>query len=199
MHGKLTVRGIVFAALFAALVSVSSWVNIQFGFSPVPITLENMMVMLTGAFLGGTYGFFSMLLLVVLVALGVPLLHGSGGIALLLGPTGGYVWMYPFAALLIGLLVTRIRGNGWGAGIKVLLTVEVFGSLLCYVTGVPWLSHYLHVPLSKAMVLGCYPYLPGDFAKAILTTLIVLPIRRIYPASRLVGAGGSRVAALPDS
>lgn len=199
MQGKLTVRGIVFAALFAALVSVSSWAKIHLGFSPVPITLENLMVMLAGAFLGATYGFFSMLLLVVLLAVGLPLLSGSGGLPLLLGPTGGYVWMYPFDALFVGLFVTRIRGNGLFAGIKIFLAVEIFGSLLCYVTGVPWLAHYLHISLSKAMVLGFYPYVLGDLIKAIITTVIVLPVRRIYPASRLVGAGGSKVAALPES
>lgn len=199
MQSKLTVRGIVFAALFAALVSVTSWVKIHLGFSPVPITLENMMVMMAGAFLGATYGFFSMLLLVVLLAFGLPLLTGTGGFALLLGPTGGYVWMYPFNALLVGFFVSRIRGAGWLAGVKIFLAVEVFGSLLCYTTGIPWLAHYLHISLNKAMVLGFYPYVPGDLVKALLTTLIVLPIRRIYPPSRLVGAGGSKVAVLPES
>ena len=200
MKNVWTVRGIVFSALFAALVSALSWVKIQPGFSPVPITLESLVVMLAGAFLGATYGFFSMSLVVLLLALGLPLLAGSGGLALLLGPTGGYVWMYPIDALLIGWFVTRIRGNGLLAGVKIFLVVEVFGSLLCYVTGVPWLAHFLHIPLQKAMWLGFYPYLPGDLIKALVTTLIVLPIRRVYPATRLVGRGGSsNVAVLSDS
>ncbi|MCF8566415.1 biotin transporter BioY [Alicyclobacillus tolerans] len=198
MGSKITVRGVVFSALFAALMVVLSWVNIHLPFTPVPITLENMVVMLAGAILGAGYGFFSMLLVVVLTALGLPLLHGSGGLALILGPTGGYVWMYPFGALLTGFFATRAKGNGVGAWLQVFLAAEVFGSLLCYVTGVPWLAHTLHMPFSKAMVAGFYPYIPGDAIKAVLTAVVVSVIRPYYPASRLVGKTSAQVAALPE-
>ena len=187
MDLKITTRGVVFSALFAALVSVLSWVNISLGFSPVPITLANMGIMLAGAILGAGYGFFSILLVVVLTAIGLPLLHGGGGLAVVVGPSGGYIWMWPIDALLVGWFVTRIKGNGLLAWVKIFLAVEVFGSLLCYVTGVPWLAHVTHMSFSKAMVAGFYPYIPGDTIKAILTALVVLPIRSIYPVSRLVG------------
>ena len=192
---RFSIRGIVFAALFAALLSVLSLANVSLGFTPVPISLENLVVMLAGALLGPVYGCFSMLLVVVLTALGLPLLHGSGGAALILGPTGGFVWMYPVAALCIGLTASRARRMGVGSFLLTFASFELFGSLLLYVTGVPWLGHVARVPLAKALVLGCYPYLPGDAVKAFLAAWVVLPIRQIYPARRLIH--GERAQVVP--
>ncbi len=199
MGFKITTRGVVFSALFAALLSVLSLVNITLGISPVPITLANMGVMLAGAILGAGYGFFSVLLVVVLTTIGLPLLHGGGGLATVVGPSGGYIWMWPFDALLVGWFVSRIKGNGLFAWIKIFLAVEVFGSLLCYVTGVPWLAHVEQFTFAKAMVAGFYPYIPGDTIKAVLTAFIVLPIRSIYPVSRLVGSSRDAVVNLNES
>ena len=195
----ITVRGIVFSALFASLLVVLSFLQVNIGFTPVPITLGNMGVMLAGAFLGPYYGFFSVIIVVILTALGLPLLDGAGGLAVILGPSGGYIWMWPFDALLVGLFVSRIKGNHITAFVKIFLTIEIFGSLLCYVTGVTWLAHSVHVSLSKALVLGFYPYILGDALKALLTTLIIMPVRRIYPSWKLVGTGGTKVAKLSEN
>jgi biotin transport system substrate-specific component len=183
-----SLRGILFSALFAALLVVLSFFNLQLGFTPVPITLENLVIMLAGSLLGARYGFFSTALVVLLTALGLPLLHGSGGLHLILGPTGGYIWAYPFSALLIGWLVPRIKGSGLSAFLLVFLVLEAFGSLILYIPGVLWLAHTAHYPLSKALVMGCYPYLPGDAAKAVIAALAVLPVRRLFPVQRLTEA-----------
>ena len=183
----ITVRGLVFSAMFTALVSVSSLFNISLGFTTVPISLENLMVMLAGAVLGPLYGLLSMLLLVALVALGLPLLHGAGGMPLLLGYTGGFVWMYPAAAWFIGFATQRIKGKSVLSFIATFVVLEVGGSLLLYVTGVPWAAHVLHWGLGKALALGCYPYLPGDAVKAFLAAWIVLPVRQVWPVARIVG------------
>jgi biotin transport system substrate-specific component len=188
MKTVITTRGMVFSALFGALLIVSSYLNIHLGFSPVPITLENLIVMLAGAIIGPVYGFFSMALVVALAAIGIPLLHGSGGLAFILGHTGGYVWAYPFAALLIGLFVSRLRRRGVLAFIAIFIILELFGSLLLYVTGVPWLAHVAGISLNKALALGCYPYLIGDAIKAFVATLIVFPVSGAFPISRIVGA-----------
>ncbi|MBE1440750.1 biotin transporter BioY [Paenibacillus sp. OAS669] len=187
MKNGITTRGMAFSALFGALLVVSSYLNIHLGFTPIPISLENLVVMLTGAILGPLYGFISVAMVVVLTALGIPLLHGSGGFALLLGPTGGFIWAYPFAALLIGWLVKRVKGRGPLTFVMTFLILELCGSLFLYVLGVPWLAHKAGVSLQKAMIMGCYPYLPGDAVKAALAAVILVPIRQVFPASRIVG------------
>lgn len=194
MKTSLSMRGIVFSALFAAILVASSYLNIHLGFTPIPISLENMIVMLTGAILGPLYGFLSVALVVVLSAIGIPLLHGSGGMTLLLGPTGGFVWAYPFAALLIGFFVQRIKGRSTLAVILIWVTMELFGSLFLYVLGVPWLAHVAHFTLQKALLVGCYPYLIGDAVKAVIAALITIPIRNAFPASRITGTTSSMVS-----
>jgi biotin transport system substrate-specific component len=192
----ITTRGLTMSALFAALLVAFGFVTVQLGFTPVPITLQTLAVMLAGAFLGAGYGFFSILLVVVLTALGLPLLHGNGGMAALLGPTGGYVWMWPISALLIGWSLSRVQGVGLRAYVLTFLAAEVFGSLLVYVSGVPWLAHVAHIPLSKALIGGCYPFLAGDAVKAAITALIAVPIRQVYSVSRLTGSGRAEVVKL---
>ncbi|UOF89971.1 biotin transporter BioY [Fodinisporobacter ferrooxydans] len=193
MREKFTIRGIIFSALFAAIFSAASFLNIHLGFSPVPITLENLVVMLTGAFLGAGYGFFSMLLIVVLTTLGLPLIHGSGGLALILGPTGGFIWMYPISAMCIGFIVERLKSKPIVSSILMFLSFEIFGSLVLYVTGVPWLAHVAGLSFGKAMLLGCYPYLPGDAIKALIATSIAVPISQVYPIRRLIGKQDTNV------
>ena len=186
MHFSFNLRGIVFSALFAALLVVFSMVTINLGFSPVPITLQSMAVLLAGALLGARYGFFSMALVVVLTALGLPLLHGNGGLAYLLGPTGGFVFGFPFAALFVGFIVPRIKGNRAFVFVMTFLALEA-GSLLLHVIGVPWLAHVARYSLQKAMIQGSYPFLLGDTIKALAATFIVLTVRRAFPIQRLVG------------
>jgi biotin transport system substrate-specific component len=187
----MTVRGVIFSALFAALLAVLSFFAIPLG--PVPIVLENLVVLLAGALLGPLYGFFSMFLLVVLVALGVPLLGGHGGIGLILGPSGGYVVAWPFAALLIGLLVPRIKGRGWGTYLLGFVWIEVFGVLFDDAIGASWLMHVLHYSLGKTLVQGVFIFLPGDTLKALIATGVWMAVRRVYPVARLVGRGDNDV------
>lgn len=198
MSRRITVQGIVFSALFAALTVVLDFFQVNLGFTPVPITLGNLGVMLAGAILGGGYGFFALFLLDILTLAGLPLLDGAGGLGLFAGYAGGYIVAWPFCALLVGLLVSRVKGSGPSAFVKIFIAVELFGALFDYVGGVPWLMVVLHVPFHKALVLGMYPYLIGDTLKAVVTAAVVMPIRRLYPPSRLTGGSRSAVAVLTE-
>nr|NNM89773.1 biotin transporter BioY [Bacilli bacterium] len=182
----LSVRAVVYTVLFSAIFSVFSFANISLPFTPVPITMATMAIMLAGAMLGALYGTISILLIIILSLLGLPLLAGANGLALLIDPSGGFVWIWPVCALLIGLFLHNIKGTGWKTYLYTFIILEVFGSWIMYVTGVPWLAHSLHISLSKALILGCYPYLPGDTIKAIIATLIVVPMRNYFPLRRLL-------------
>jgi biotin transport system substrate-specific component len=183
----LSVRGVTYSALFAALFVVLSYITVPVGLSPVPITLQNFAIMLAGGLLGARYGFFAIATVVVLTLFGLPLLHGAGGLSLILGPTGGFIWMFPFSALLIGAVSSQIKSRGVLSFVLMFVTMAVFGSGLLYVTGVPWLAHVAHVSLSKALVLGCYPYLIGDVIKAVVASLVVAAVRNLNLAPSLSG------------
>ncbi|MCI3920809.1 biotin transporter BioY [Paenibacillus sp. TRM 82003] len=193
MKSAFSLRGVAFSALFAALVVVFGYISIPLGFTPVPITLQTLAVMLAGGLLGARYGFFSMAIVVVLTACGLPLLGGKGGIAVLLGPTGGYVVMWPFAALLIGLVVGKVKRNGLAGTAVIFLAMAVFGSLLLYVSGVPWLKQALALSWTDALAGGFYPYIPGDMIKSAAATAITVTLRQLFPIERLTGHAYSNV------
>ncbi|OPH59704.1 biotin biosynthesis protein BioY [Paenibacillus ferrarius] len=192
---KLTLRGVIFSALFAAFLVLFSFFKISLPVSPVPITLQTLAVMLAGGLLGARYGFLSMALVVVLTALGFPMLHGSGGIGIVLGPTGGFIMIWPFSALLIGLILPRIRvKNGVIGFISTFLVLEIFGSLLLYLAGVPWLMYKVPAyTFATAMVQGCYPFLIGDAIKAAVAAFIVASVRQIFPPQRLTGSSSHSI------
>ena len=110
---KAKLKRMMFAALFAALTAAVSWFKIPLPFTPVPITLQTLVVLLSGAMLGAYYGALAMILYITVGALGLPVFAGGGsGFGALLGPTGGYLFSYPLAAFVIGLFTTEYNGQG---------------------------------------------------------------------------------------
>jgi|GEM_PF-151852 len=183
------IRGIVFVALFAALFIGSSFVKSAPG-AAIPFSLQTFAVMLTGGLLGAAYGFWSIFLVVALTAVGLPLMNGPGGFAQVFGPTGGFIWMFPFSALLIGWACDRLFTS---AGSKLnrmkwlllLLSMLLFGVLLVYITGVPWLAHVSKsLDFAGAVQAGMVPFLPGDVVKAIVAALVVAAVRPMLPLIR---------------
>lgn len=181
--GAWNIRGIVFSALFAALFIVLSLVNV--GIGPVPFTLETFAIMLAGGLLGARYGFASIFVVILLTALGLPLLHGNGGFSLIVGPTGGFIWMFPVSALLIGWFAQRIRGTGWQAYLLMFVVMELFGSLLMYVSGVPWFMHVMNYSLNKSLPMAMYPFLLPDAIKALVAAGMTISLRKYVPALKV--------------
>lgn len=183
------IRGIVFVALFAALFIGSSFVKSAPG-AAIPFSLQTFAVMLAGGLLGASYGFWSIFLVVALTAVGLPLMNGPGGFAQIFGPTGGFIWMFPFSALLIGWSCDRLfasagRKLNRAKWLLLLLSMLLFGVLLVYVTGVPWLAHVSKtMDFADAVQAGMLPFLPGDVVKAIVAALVVAAVRPMLPTVR---------------
>lgn len=179
-----TLRGIVFTALFAALFIGLGWVKVNIGLA-VPVTLQTLAVMIAGGILGARYGFISIAVVIALTATGLPLMHGAGGLGLITGATGGYIWMFPIAALLVGLVSDKVFANRSSLSVKeiaiLFVGMVVFGVAVVYVAGVPWLSHVTGMPLAKAFSVGCYPFLLGDVIKAVVATAIIVAVRPRLP------------------
>ncbi|WP_219837423.1 biotin transporter BioY [Paenibacillus sp. R14(2021)] len=179
------IRGVVFTALFAALFIAFCFVKIPLWFTPIPITLQTLAVMLAGGLLGARLGFLSIFLVVLLTTAGLPLLGGNGGLAVVFGSSGGYIWMFPLEALLIGFAGDRLfaRSSKLSRGGMLLLFVSLilFGVALAYVGGVPWLAYKAKLSFSAAMSGGCYPFLFGDTVKAIAAVFLISKLRPLMP------------------
>ena len=143
-------------------------------FTPVPITGQTLGVLLVGAALGSRLGFLALLAYLLEGAMGLPVFAGgTGGIAKILGPTGGFLLAFPLAAGLVGLLVERF---GLDRGFCTLLAM-LLGNALLYLVGLPWLAAWLMGAgkfggVSALLAMGLFPFIPGDLVKAVLAALL---------------------------
>jgi biotin transport system substrate-specific component len=103
-------------------------------------------------------------------AVGLPVFspHGPGGIAQLLGPTGGYLLSYPFAAAIASVLYRRLRGSFLAA-----LAASGLASLLILAAGATWLGMLSHLKFSLVFAQSVAPFLPGDAVKILAATACV--------------------------
>lgn len=199
MSSRNGIRRLVFIALFAALFILLSAIKLNFGITPVPFTLQTLGVVLAGAFLGGRDGFLSILLVLALTAAGLPLLHGQGGWSLIAGPTGGFLWMFPICALFTGLISVRLLRSGLARNrfalfVALFIGMELFGSFLAYVGGIPWLMHVTGFSFAKAMAGGCYPFLAADALKNVIAAAAVVALRDHLPSLRARSADSAGAA-----
>ncbi|MDR2509045.1 MAG: biotin transporter BioY [Spirochaetaceae bacterium] len=178
----------VFTALFAALISVSGVVAIPAGPLGVPIVMQNMMVVLSGALLGGAGGAVSVFIFLAAGALGLPVFSGgTGGIAKLLGPTGGFLAGYFFASLVTGLILgmPRIEKPKKAAYIIKLPLGILAGMLVVFFFGVPWLARSIMLSggksfteaLAPAIMAGVIPFIPGEIIKLAISIPLALALR----------------------
>lgn len=148
---------------------LSARASIHLPFTPVPITLQTLVVMLVGAALGSRRGALAALLYLAEGATGLPVFASGGGLLYLLGPTAGYLWSYPIAAFVVGLLCER----GLDRSFRTSVLAMVPGSLLIYAVGVPWLALVLHLNLTQALIAGMLPFIPGDIIKILIAAALL--------------------------
>lgn len=177
----LKIRDMTMIAMFVAMLAVSGTFAIHVG--PAPITLQTMVVMLMGSVLGAKRGMISMIVFVALVIAGAPVLsEGKTGIGALLGPTGGYILSWIFAAGLIGWMVDYWAGKGALKGWKIGLAHIIGGVLFIHLAGFPWLVTVLDLPVNlTTLTTSLIIFLPGDLTKAIVAVPVVLAIRKALP------------------
>ncbi|WP_053375800.1 biotin transporter BioY [Paenibacillus sp. FJAT-27812] len=175
------IRSLVFIALFAALFIVMSSLTIKLGGSFVPITLQTLGVLLAGLFLAPRNAFLSIVIVILLAAIGLPLFSGQGGISTLTGPTAGFIIAFPFCALLVSLAVgaflkSSLKANKVVAFIVFFIIFELFSSLCSYILGIPWLMQSLDFTFQKAMTVGFYPFIVGDALKSLVGTILAVSL-----------------------
>jgi biotin transport system substrate-specific component len=170
---------ITLAALFAALTAAGTFVAVPLPFSPVPVALQNLFAVLAGLCLGPFLGGLSTALYLAAGILGAPVFAGaSGGIARLLGPTGGYLLGYLAAAFLAGLVAGRPRADKHSPFWRLLLAAAL-GLISVYVPGLLRFKQIMGLGWPQVFVGGFLPFLPGDAAKAVVAALIAPRLRRV--------------------
>jgi biotin transport system substrate-specific component len=141
--------------------------------TPVPLTVQNLGVLLVGLLLGSRRGFAALALYLAEGAMGLPVFSpGPGGIAQLLGPTGGFLMAYPFVAFLAGYVFER--------GAKSFVRAAAAGLLaeiLLFAGGLTGLYLYMH-SLAKAAYFGLYWFIAAEIIKVMVAAVIATRFRR---------------------
>lgn len=165
----MSVRFMTRCAIFSAVMAVSAWIAVPLG--DLAVSLQTLSLFLTLSLLGGKAGSAVCLVYLALGAVGLPVFTGfQGGIAILLGPTGGYLWGFLAAAILYWVLQTHV--NSWLA--------MGLGLFLCYICGTAW-YFFLYTDAGLwAVILKCVvPYILPDLAKLTAAQLLAPRLQRI--------------------
>jgi biotin transport system substrate-specific component len=157
-------------ALMAVIITICSWISIPL---VVPFTLQTFAIFFALIFLGGYYGTLSIVIYILLGAIGVPVFSGfKSGIAAITGPTGGYIVGFIFSGLVF-ILMTKIFGEKK----HIIIISMVLGLLVCYLIGTLWFMHvYAGTENAKSfdtvLSLCVIPFMIPDACKLILAYMM---------------------------
>ena len=162
--------GVVF---FAVITMLGAYVRIPLPFTPVPLTLQTMCVLLSGAFLGGKFGLISQLIYLFWGFSGMPVFTGASfGLSHIWGPTGGYLLGFAAASLFIGNFLHNNKNNP-----AVIFGLFCLADCIILACGTLWIKFLFGVNLQTAVLLGFVPFIIGDVIKAGAATLAYLKLR----------------------
>lgn len=161
-------------ALFAAIISISSYLSIPLPFSPVPLTLQTFAIMLAGLILAPVEAGASLGVFLLLGAIGLPVYSGgTSGVGVLFGATGGYLFGFLAGAVVISLLKGKTISF-----VRMLIASTIGGVVVVYAIGVPWLAAYTGMDIGQAFTVGAVPFLIGDAIKVFVAATGAVTLRK---------------------
>lgn len=169
-------QDMVYIAVFAALITICSWIAIP---ATIPFTLQTLGIFLSVGLLGGRRGTLAVLTYILMAAVGLPVLAGfRGGIGALLGNTGGYVLGFLLAALLMWAM-EKLPGN------QIFLSAlsMLLGLLICYAFGTAWFM-LLYARTGQSAALGTvlatcvFPFILPDLLKIAGAVLLTRRLKK---------------------
>jgi biotin transport system substrate-specific component len=173
MRGGIKVAAV---ALLAAMTAAAAQISVPLPFTPVPFTLQPMVVLLGGAVLGARLGMAAQILYLLAGIAGLPVFAASAvlpqGALRLLGPTGGYLMAYPFAAFVAGYLAER----GFDRRYVTSVVAMAAGLTIVFAFGVTWLALFARpagAGFDAALRTGLYPFVPADIFKIFLAAAVM--------------------------
>lgn len=165
---------------FALALAAAAQVAIPLPGTPVPFTLQPLLVVLAGFWLGPAAGAASLTLYLLAGAVGLPVFApvGAPGVARLLGPTGGYLLAYPAAAAVVGALAKRQAPGGPRFAAR--LGIAIAGMAVLYAGGLAQLA-LLTGSIARAAALGVMPFIALDLVKSVVAAVLAPRPNRLRP------------------
>ncbi|WP_374967161.1 biotin transporter BioY [Lysinibacillus sp. RS5] len=188
---KSSTYNYVLAAFGAAIIAVLAQVSIPLPFSPVPITGQTLAVGLIVTILGTRLGTFSVLIYILLGAVGLPVFSGmSGGFAILVGPTGGYIVGFLVTAVIMGLYLDK-----FGITLFHAIIANLIGMVVTLAFGTAWLKVAADLSWTAAFMGGVAPFIVVGILKAVLAAWVGVTVRRRLESAHLISFSGLQTPA----
>ena len=169
---KTNIRQMTLISLFAALTAMGAFISIPL--YPVPLTLQTLFTLLAAMTLGSVMATSSQIIYVMLGVIGLPVFAGfKAGIGILFGPTGGFLFGFIISACVIGKIIEAKKEKN----IFYYLLAGLIGTLIIYIIGITQLSLVTGIGVKKALMVGMFPFLPGDILKIIAASFIASKLR----------------------
>lgn len=171
---NLKIKDMTYIALVAAVMCVIAPITIPLPFTPIPISMATFVVYITTIIIGKKRAVISILIYLLIGAVGVPVFSGySGGVQKIASPTGGYLIGYIFCAFVIGWFVEKFENKMYMYAVGVAV-----GTLTCYTVGTVWLSYQAQLTFTEALIMGVIPYIPLDVLKMIIAVAVGYPLKK---------------------
>jgi len=162
MESTFKTKYLILTGLFAALTAIGAYIHIPF--PTVPITLQIFFALMAGGLLGKKYGFLSQVIYVLIGAIGLPVFAGgTGGIGILFGPTGGYIFGFLAAGYIAGIGKQKFLNKS---------LYMILGLVAIYVLGVSGLMIFAGLEFLPAVTTGVTPFIVGDLIKVFLAAYL---------------------------
>lgn len=163
---------LVICSLFAAMTAVLAQISIPFP-GGVPLTLQLLSVSLCGILLGSKKGFISILVYVILGAIGLPVFAGfTGGFQYIIGYSGGFLVSFPIVALIIGLISERTNNMVF------IFLSAILGLLINYTVGSLVFSLVTNSSIMAAISACVIPFIFTDLVKILIATVIGVKLKQ---------------------
>ncbi len=160
------VEKILLSIIFSILTGLSAQIYIKLPFTPVPITGQTFIVLLSGILLGKTFGCLSQIFYFMGGIIGIPWFYGvSSGI---LRPTTGYIIGFIFASYIAGYYSEK-KNKVFGM---------IVATIVIYICGILFLSIFIHKSIKDLFLIGILPFIPVDIVKAIVAGYLAKSIKR---------------------
>lgn len=171
-QSKISIQDICGIAIMTAITAVMAQISIPMPLG-VPMTMQTFAVALAGIILGSKRGAISMVIYVLLGAFGVPVFAGfSGGLAKLVGPTGGFLFSFPIMAYIIGKGMELRRKKG------MFTLMLILGTVSNYVVGVVMYCILMNASVVTGFTACVLPFIPTAIIKAVLAAVLGLQIHK---------------------
>ncbi len=177
MKKVINIKDLCHIAVFAAIIAVISQLSVPMP-AGVPMTLQTFIIPMAAVVMGTRKGTLSTLLYILLGVVGLPVFSGMrGGIDALLGPTGGFIFSFPFMALITGVgysLAVRASGktNKKAAFYGVFLLGQLLGVIFNYLIGMLWFSKVTGNSMAGAFVACVAPFIVTSVIKILMVTVL---------------------------